>query len=188
MTTHYLDIHIRPDLEFSGPVLMGALLSKFHRVLVEMKVYEIGISFPEYQLHPRSLGEHLRLHGNEQHLRGLMERRWLKGMSDHIELSMIQCVPSSVEYRVVRRRQYKTNVDRLRRRRMKRKGEGYAQAVAAIPDYVQRTPELPFFSLLSQSTGQRFSLFIEQGELRTAPTHGKFNLYGLSTEATIPWF
>ena len=39
MTTHYIDITLLPDPEFSHAHLLGALLSKLHRVLVQRYVF-----------------------------------------------------------------------------------------------------------------------------------------------------
>jgi len=184
---HYIDIRICPDPEFNPPLLLNALVSKLHRVLVELKSEDIGISFPGYSISPRTLGEQLRLHSNEQRLSALMESNWLKGMADHVTCSKLLTVPESVHHLVVRRRQFKTNVERLRRRRMKRKGESYGQAVQAIPDTVERKPQLPFLAMNSRSTGELFKLFIEQNEVGEA-RNGGFNVYGLSQGATVPWF
>ncbi len=79
----------------------------------------------------------------------------------------------------MRRRQFKTNADRLRRRRMQRKGETAEQAAAAIPDTVERRPDLPFVQLRSSSTGQPFCLCVEHGPLQPLPVAGAFNAYGL---------
>jgi CRISPR-associated endonuclease Csy4 len=97
-------------------------------------------------------------------------------------------VPADAPHRTVRRRQFKTNADRLRRRRMRRKGETAEQAAAAIPDSVERTPDLPYVQLRSASTGQPFCLFIEQKEGQGAAGQGGFNTYGLSLGASVPWF
>lgn len=184
----YLDIHLRPDPEFTSSVLMGALFSKLHRILVELRVNDLGISFPEYKLHPKGLGERLRLHAEEPRLEEFMLNDWLKGMCDHVRLSGVQAVPLTTRHVVVRRRQFKTSVERLRRRRMKRKSESYEQSASAIPVSIERNPRLPFVNVRSQSTGQYFSLFIEQGTPRDEPIKGSFNRYGLSAGATVPWF
>jgi CRISPR-associated endonuclease Csy4 len=76
----------------------------------------------------------------------------------------------------------------MRRRRMRRKGETAEQAAAAIPDSVERTPDLPYVQLRSASTGQPFCLFIEQKEGQGAAGQGGFNTYGLSLGASVPWF
>lgn len=184
----YLEIRLLPDPEFPQHFLMGALFGKLHRVLVELEANNIGLSFPDYSIAPRGLGERLRLHGTKQVLSELMGQNWLKGMSDHVQCSEILPVPGNAQFRTVSRRQFKTSSERLRRRRMKRKGETYEQAAEAIPRHVERSPELPYVQLRSQSTGQNFHLFIEQGSLLEHPQKAAFSSYGLSREATVPWF
>lgn len=184
---HYLDITLLPDPEFSAPILMGALYSKFHRALVTLGADNIGISFPQYQLKPKTLGIVLRVHGSKEALAQLQTTEWLKGMRDYTKVTAIQPVPSYAIHQLVSRRQYKTNAERLRRRRMKRKGESYEQALLAIPDSVERKPDMPFLTLRSSSTGQTFCFFIEQA-VQEKSVIGPFTCYGLSQEATVPMF
>lgn len=185
---YYLEIRLLPDPEFSAAMLMGALYSKLHRALATLRSKSIGVSFPEYSRKPKKLGSVLRIHGDENALRHLQEMDWLKGMRDHTQIFAIQPVPSSAKHMVVQRRQFKTNAERLRRRRMKRKSETPEQAALAIPDSVERKPNLPFLVLRSLSTGQAFHLFIDQGPLRHERVDGQFNCYGLSQQATVPSF
>jgi CRISPR-associated endonuclease Csy4 len=185
---HYLEIRLLPDPEFGAPMLMSALYSKLHRALVSLQSKRIGVSFPEYSRKPKTIGSVLRVHGDENALRHLQETNWLKGMRDHIQESPIQPVPANAQHILVLRRQYKTNAERLRRRRMKRKGESYEQARQAIPDAVERKPDLPFLHLRSQSTGQAFHLFVDQGPPGDERVGGDFNTYGLSSGATVPFF
>ena len=191
MTTHFIDITLLPDPEFSHAHLLGALLSKLHRVLVQRQASNIGVSFPQHVNAPlgkRTLGAALRLHGSQAALQALMAEPWLKGMRDHVQVSDLAAVPADAQHRVVQRRQFKTNAERLRRRRMARKGETAEQAAAAIPDTVERKPNLPFAQLRSSSTGQPFCLFVEHGALQSQAVAGDFNTYGLSLSATVPWF
>jgi CRISPR-associated endonuclease Csy4 len=191
MTTHYIDITLLPDPEFSHAHLLGALVAKLHRVLVQGQNTDIGVSYPQHTSQPlarRTLGVVLRLHGTPEALQRLMAQDWLKGMRDHTQVAALRPVPADAPHRTVRRRQFKTNADRLRRRRMRRKGETAEQAAAAIPDSVERTPDLPYVQLRSASTGQPFCLFIEQKEGQGAAGQGGFNTYGLSLGASVPWF
>lgn len=191
MTTHYIDIRLLPDPEFSQAHLLGALMSKLHRALVQLRASNIGVSFPQQISTPlakRSLGNVLRLHGTADALEGLMRLEWLKGMRDHVATTALAAVPAGAQHCVVRRRQFKTSAERLRRRRMQRKGETAEQAAAAIPLTVERQPKLPFLQLRSASTGQPFCLFVERGELQAQSISGLFNSYGLSQGATVPWF
>lgn len=184
---HYLDIQTQPDPEFPTNTLLGALVSKLHRGLVALEADDIGISFPDHEQKP-PLGSRLRLHGTQGRLQTLMEQNWLRGMRDHVIAADISAVPDGTSHRIVRRRQYKTNVERLRRRRMKRHQETHEEAAQHIPETVERRVRTPFVVVRSQSTGQAFSLFIEHGEIQNQPVPGRFSTYGLSGEATIPWF
>lgn len=185
---YYIDIRLRPDPEFPPPLLMGALFGKFHRALVALEADDIGVSFPGYSQRPRTMGEMLRLHGSAAALDKLMSQDWLTGMRDHIDMTTLEEVPGSAQHQLVRRRQFKTNAERLRRRRAQRHSETLEEARVHIPDSVERKVTLPFITLRSLSTGERFCLFIEQGETRPEPVPGTFNRYGLSQGATVPWF
>ncbi|WP_337243673.1 type I-F CRISPR-associated endoribonuclease Cas6/Csy4 [Luteimonas sp. gir] len=188
MTTHYLDFTLAPDPETSATHLLGALYDRFHLALVQRRIDTIGVSFPGYSLVPRTLGTQLRLHGRADDLTPFMHADWLKGVRDHVHLSDILETPVNAEHRAVQRRQFKTSADRLRRRRMRRKGETAAQAEQAIPVTVERRPDLPYVQLRSRSTGQPFSLFVALGPLMPIATPGPFNAYGLSATTTVPWF
>jgi CRISPR-associated endonuclease Csy4 len=185
---HYIDIRVRPDPEFSPSMLMDALFGKLHRALVSLSTDDIGISLPEHTTKKRSPGGVLRLHGSASSLERLMAAAWLQGMRDHVDVAEACQVPTDARHRVVRRRQFKTNAERLRRRRAKRHGETLEQARERIPDNIERRVTLPYLTLRSQSTRQSFCLFIEHGPLKAQPTPGVFNSYGLSDTATVPWF
>ena len=191
MTTHYIDINLLPDPEFSQVHLLGALVSKLHRALVQLRADNIGMSFPAHVVKPftqRGLGTVLRLHGGLDALQVLMGQDWLKGMRDHVTVTDPAQAPVDSPRRLVLRRQFKTNAERLRRRRMQRKGETAEQAAEAIPDSVERRPDLPFVHLRSSSTAQPFCLFVEHREVTAESVGGGFNSYGLSLGATVPWF
>jgi CRISPR-associated endonuclease Csy4 len=188
MTTHYINIRVIPSPETSAPQLLGALYDRLHLALVQQRRDNIGVSFPGYSVIPRAMGNVLRLHGSDAVLRQFLQTDWLKGMRDHVRLSEIAAAPADAPHRTVQRRQFKTNVERLRRRRMKRKGETAQQATAAIPSTVERRPNLPYAHLRSRSTGQPFCLFIALGPLTPAAIAGPFNSHGLSNAATVPWF
>lgn len=191
MTTHYIDITLLPDPEFSQAHLMNALVAKLHRALVQLQASDIGVSFPGHVDKPagmRSLGCCMRLHGQAERLEALMSLSWLKGMRDHTEVSVCAVAPANARHRIVRRRQTKSSAERLRRRRMLRKGETADQAAQAIPSTVERRSSLPFVNLQSSSTDQAFSMFVEHGQLLDAPVPGAFNTYGLSLGGTVPWF
>lgn len=185
---HYLDLRLRADPELPPHQLMDALFARLHRALVHGSHRDIGLSFPDARQGPRvSLGSRLRLHGTATALARLDPPSWLVGMKDHVDAARALAVPEAASAFAVRRVQAKSNVDRLRRRQMKRKGWTSAEATAAIPDSAAENLDLPFLTVRSQSTGQTFRLFVRQYPMPSVAT-GEFNGYGLSTEATLPLF
>lgn len=183
---HYLDIRIRPDPEFPPAQLMNALFGKLHRVLAQLGSQDIGLSFPD-ALPKRGVGRLLRLHGNVASLERLMAQPWLGGAKDHADIGDITVVPTSAGHLSVRRVQAKSSAERLRRRLIKRKGISAEQALAAIPDSAEERLELPYLIVVSQTTGQRFRIFLDQRPVMH-PVQGQFNAYGLSATATLPNF
>ncbi|HEY4581293.1 MAG TPA: type I-F CRISPR-associated endoribonuclease Cas6/Csy4 [Lysobacter sp.] len=188
MTTHHIDIRVVPDAEAGTAQMLAALYGRLHLMLVQQRTSSIGISFPGYSIRPRALGDVLRLHGSEGALSDFMRTDWLGGMREHVRLGGIAPAPPDAPHRTIRRRQFKTSAERLRRRRMRRKGETEQQAAHAIPDTVERRPDLPYMHVRSRSNGQLFCMFIAMGPLANEGTPGHFNSYGLSDGATVPWF
>lgn len=185
----YLDIRLLPDPEFTPPLLMNVLFGKLHHVLVQLDNQNIGISFPEVEKTNADLGNKLRLHGPEEELKKLMEQNWLKGMRDHIETGKIKPVPEGVLHCRIERVQVKSNAYRLRRRYLKRHPEATEEEVNAMfPDSAEKRLKLPYLQVKSQSSGQRFCLFLKHLTPQQKAAGGKFNKYGLSGEATVPWF
>jgi len=188
MTTHYVDLTVVPDAETGVPHFLGALYDKLHRALVQQRLDSIGVSFPQYSVIRRNLGDTLRLHGSEAVLQAFLADDWLRGMRDHVRSTAVAAVPVEAGHRNVQRKQFKTSVERLRRRRMQRKGETAEQAALAIPESAEHKPDLPYVHLRSLSTGQPYCLFIALSALQAEPTAGSFNTYGLSAGASVPWF
>lgn len=188
MTSHFVDITVVPDPESGTSQLLGALYDRLHVALVQHRLDSIGVSFPGYSVIPRSVGTKLRLHGSDASLRQLLGADWLRGVRDHVRMTEITPAPPDAPHRTVQRKQFKTNAERLRRRRMQRKGETAEQATAAIPSTVERNPNLPYLHVRSRSTAQAFCLFIALGPLRGTAVPGSFNAYGLGGIATVPWF
>tara|TARA_R110002167_G_scaffold366359_1_gene595144 strand:+ start:8396 stop:8950 length:555 start_codon:yes stop_codon:yes gene_type:complete len=182
---HYIDIRVLPDPEFPNSVLMNALFAKLHRALVEAGEGELGISFPKAG---KYLGELLRIHGKEAALARLMSLPWLKGLRDYTETSPLLPVPDGCQYRVVQRRQAKSSAERLRRRSIAKGWLAETEAIERIPDSNEQRVKAPFIQLKSATSGQTFRLFIYQNKLQKEPQSGAFSAYGLSSQATIPWF
>lgn len=182
----YLELQLLPDPEFPPAMLMNALFAKLHRALVSHGEGRIGISFPD--VGSGQLGQRLRLHGQAGDLEQLMAGNCLQGMRDHLAAFAIRPVPDGASHRIVRRVQAQSNPERLRRRLIRRKGVGAQEARAAIPDSAAQRLNLPWLEISSQSTGQTFRLFIEHLPIQATASPGSFSAYGLSNEASVPWF
>jgi CRISPR-associated endonuclease Csy4 len=204
---HYIDLRIHPDPEFSVTLIMNVVFQKLHLALVDLRSKDIGISFPEFRDQPPTLGACLRLHASANRLRTVLKHPRLAGLKDYLEIGQAAPVPAQVRYRVVSRVQAKSSPERLLRRQMRRHGYASAEEArkAAIASALARhvgmsqseavqhvdrvrTLALPYVDLHSQSTAQFFRLFIQHGVVQDTPVAGDFNAYGLSTNATIPWF
>lgn len=185
----YIDLHLPPDPEFPAHQLLSTLYGKLHHALVRLHRDDIGVSFPGHNDATPSLGTHLRLHGNSAALSGLMAEPWLGGLSGLVQQSSVQAVPGIAQYRLVSRVQAKSSPERLRRRAMRRHGIDAHTARERIPDSAAESLTLPFVQVASSSTGQpHFHLYIRHGPIRVESAAGTFNSYGLSRDATIPWF
>lgn len=182
---HYQDIVILPNPEIADSVLMAALFTQLHLKLAQAGEGRIGISFPESGL---TLGSRLRLHGTHDDLTKLDATGWHSKVKDYIFCKAVSPVPEGCLYRTVRRVQYKSSAERLRRRSVKKGWLTQEQAKQQISVLNEKRGKLPFLPVKSHSNGHTWLFFIEHGPLRKAPTEGYFSSYGLSAEATIPWF
>ncbi|NLQ18775.1 type I-F CRISPR-associated endoribonuclease Cas6/Csy4 [Marinomonas sp. M1K-6] len=184
---YYLDITILEDPEFTKPILMNALFSKLHRALVEVSQNDIGVSFPNAS--KKSLGDKLRLHSSKERLEQLEALPWRRGLGDFTVVTKVTQVPSINKFCLVKRVHVQSNVERLRRRAMKRHSFSYQEAVERIPKEVEKQLELPFVRIKSKSTGdQQFPLFIQQTLSEAKEDTVSFSKYGLSSTSTLPWF
>ncbi|MCA6219885.1 type I-F CRISPR-associated endoribonuclease Cas6/Csy4 [Photorhabdus antumapuensis] len=182
---YYFEIRVLPDPEFSQQSLMEALFAKLHRALGQVGNGRIGVSFPGAR---KTLGDTLRIHGANEALNDLQSLSWLKGLRDYTEMTDIQLVPQDTRYRRVSRVQVKSNVDKIRRRSIKKGWLTEEQARQRIPISKEQRTNLPFLNLKSLSSRQSFPLFVEQGPIEEEPASGVFSAYGLSASATVPWF
>lgn len=185
---HYLDLKLLPDPEFPATQLMSALLAKLHRGLHDLRRSDVGISFPDVEAAGHGLGPRLRLHGSAEALDSLLALNWLKGMRDHVSLSELTPIPAQVHWRCVSRVQVDSNPERARRRLIKRHGISEEEARQRIPDSAAKRCNLPYVTLRSNGSDHSFRLFIRHGPTLDSATPGPFGAYGLSSQASIPWF
>lgn len=182
---YYCDIKVLPDPEASEPILISNLFSKLHRALVKLSANDIGVSFPKVG---KTLGDTVRLHSTEERLTELFSIDWLKGLRDYCSVQQVNAIPNKVTYRTVSRVQAKSASNK-RKRSIAKGWLTEAEALAKISDTQQNRLNLPFVQISSASTKQNHvKLFIKHGRAQVVSVEGKFNCYGLSKTATIPWF
>ena len=169
------------------------LYQQIHFALVENKkqknVSKIGISFPEYNAEEFLLGTKLRLFADdEQSLLAIQSEKWLNRLSEYVHVKQIAPVPEILGgYACFRQVKMKGSKEKLARRRAKRHGETFEQALAHFDNYKEQHTKLPYINMNSQSNGQHFRLFIEK-QIQKQQQKGYFSCYGLSNTSTVPLF
>jgi CRISPR-associated endonuclease Csy4 len=186
--SHYVDIQLMRHVDIAQHQMMDALFGKLHQIFVRTQNQTVGISFPLADEKAHTLGMVLRLHGPAKELQLIITADSIKAMLSYVSIGTVTEVPKSAGFRNINRVQVKSSPERLRRRAMRRHNLTPEQAIQRIPDTAIKTTNKPFINVSSSSTKQGFRLFISQGPIQTRPTQGGFNAYGLSKDATIPWF
>ncbi len=194
---YYLDITLLPDAEANLGFLWQKVYQQIHIALAENKTANgnstIAVSFPEYGSKFFPLGTKLRLFAETQEqFNKLNAPQWLNRLSDYTHCTTIKEVPPSVDKFVCfKRKQFDTNIERLARRRAKRKSETLEEAMAHYVGFKDEESKLPFINMESLSEKKKFRLFIQQ-EIVAEAVVGEFNCYGFSfanaeRRATVPW-
>jgi CRISPR-associated endonuclease Csy4 len=181
---HYIDIQLKPDAEMRENVLLNKVYTKLHKALFDLNSTSIGVSFPDYQLR---LGCLLRLHGNSADLLMLQAQNWLGGLAGYCDVTGVQKIPTLIQHRAISRKQ--SNMTKAKLNRLLRRGTINLDHVS---DYKAKlfsnSLENPFVELDSTSNGHRHRRYIQFGDLKNEPTFGQFDFFGLSKNATVPWF
>lgn len=201
----YQEITLIDQAEISPYFIWSKLYTQLHIALAEIKdesdKVSIGVSFPQYIFEEKvdnqkakiNLGRKLRLLAAcESDLKQLDIRKWLERLEDYVHITSIREVPSDIKgYAIYKRKQVKTNAQRLARHRVKRGDIGFDEALARYSNVVTTT-NLPYIEMKSLSTSdqqseKRFKLFIEKQSATKSDTQ-VFSTYGLSSESSVPEF
>jgi CRISPR-associated endonuclease Csy4 len=181
---YYMDIKLFPDAEIPATVLMNAAYTKLHKALCGLGSTNIGVSFPKHKV---TLGNVLRLHGDQHDLVALQQQNWLGGMSGYCSLSEVLPVPYGVQFRKVRRKQ--ANMTQSKLNRLLKRGSITAdEAKQYMAKMFIKGLVNPYLELQSGSNGHKHRRYIEFGGLQTNSVAGQFDQFGLSKTATVPWF
>lgn len=184
MMDYYIDITLKPDSNMRENVLMNQAYSKFHAALASLKSTDIGVSFPNYKV---MLGNMLRIHGSAERLERLQSSQWLGELISHCDLTKILPVPSSACYRICSRKQ--ANMSKSKLNRLVKRG---TIPPDEVKDYIAKIYEQgisnPYLELESASNGHKYRRYIAFSDISKNPKLGIFDQFGLSKDASIPWF
>ncbi|MCG2609652.1 type I-F CRISPR-associated endoribonuclease Cas6/Csy4 [Acinetobacter sp. SM34] len=196
----YQEITLIDQAEISPYFIWSKLYAQLHLALAEQKdtneKVNIGVSFPKYIFEPKTeerkvkihLGDKLRIFAqSEADLEKLNIRKWLDRLTDYLHITSIREVPSEIkEYSIYKRKQVKTNAQRLARHRVKRGDIGFDEALARY-SHVVTTTDLPYIQMKSLTSDKSFKLFIEKKPATKSETQ-VFSTYGLSSVSSVPEF
>lgn len=195
---YYQEITLIDQAEISSYFIWSKLYTQLHIALAEIKdtnnKVNIGVSFPQYLFEKNdknskvNLGKKLRIFAqNEADLKKLDLKKWLDRLTDYVHITSIREVPENIKgYAIYKRKQVKTNAERLARHRVKRGDIGFDEALARYSNVVTTT-DLPFVQMKSLTSDQVFKLFIEKKNAEQSESQ-VFSTYGLSSESSVPEF
>jgi len=190
---YYREITILPTVDISLHFLWEKIFQQIHLGFVEMQdsngKVPLGIGLPEYFSEYGPLGRKLRIFSLSKEI--ILEYdadTLLKRLSDYVHLTGIRETPEKTRSFCRFKRQHtKTNVERLARRKAKRHGIGYEQALLELDGFKDKKVETPYINMQSLSTNKKFRLFILK-EICDTPVYEGFSTYGLSSVSTVPDF
>jgi len=183
----YFEIKLLANVELTERILMNEAYAQLHTALATFKTTKVGFSFPGYS--KQGLGATVRLHSDAEMLSNLLEyienNRYLRNLRDYMSITECLSVPTDCQYITFKRKQPSLSSAKIRRLNARGRIDN-KQMQVMLSD--QKLLKEPFIRLKSTSTNQRYLLFIQQGKVVEEPITGDFNTYGLSKNATVPWF
>lgn len=191
---YYQDITLIPNEEIPLYFIWEKLYQQLHLVLVEQLENgksKVGVAFPKYNKKDRCLCNKLRLLALEKpDLVALNLDKYFNRLSDYTHRTSIKDVPTDkvTGYAFFKREQVKSNHKRLARRRASKMGISNEQALDFFTEKGIKRSQAPFIYLNSQSSGERYPMFIVMEETTLPSNNAKFNSYGLSSVSTVPIF
>jgi CRISPR-associated endonuclease Csy4 len=190
----YLEIILKPQPEIPLYFLWEKVYQQVHLALVEIQDDEgkvnIGLSFPEYDADKHQLGSKLRLFAlSQKDLDVLSVHKWLNRLTDYVHIASIRDVPEKIiGYAFFKRIQTKSSNPRLARRKMKREGVSYEQALSTLSKHKEKNSKAPYIHIKSLSTDKRYRLMIACVETKQRSNAENFSTYGLSSTSPVPIF
>ena len=193
----YQEITLLPSSDISLGFLWGKVFKQVHLAIVEQLDENgnstIGISFPEYNKNKKiGIGEKFRLLSiNNDNLENLNIKKWLARLSDYVHMTSIRPVPGKIEGHILYQRERFKSYSHMRRlmvRKAKKEGISVEEARSHFDGFQEKISKNPFINMHSETTGQKFKLFILRKEVNGPTGDGTFGSYGLGTKSSVPEF
>lgn len=109
-------------------------------------------------------------------------------LTDYVHLTSIRNVPDNVSgYKRYKRQQSKSSTERLARRKAKRSGIEFEEALKQLESRKETFIKAPFINISSISSGRSFKMFIIEESCVEYLNEG-FSCYGLSAKSSLPDF
>ena len=181
---HYQDIEVFAKKGEHPNRVLARLYTQLHLKLVETQSTDIGVSFPRMEKDPGNL---LRIHGSRERLESLNKTGWWQQLAESIQCAHIIPTPSGVSHWSISR--VRSNMSRSKLRRLQKRGSINKEGVK---EYRARmcadTMGQPYVELLSGSNGNIYRRYLQFGPSTNQQVSGAFDVFGLSSQATVPWF
>lgn len=190
---YYVDVTLLSGVDVGLYFLWSKVFGQIHLGLAAMIEANgkgpVGISFPGYDGAGHVLGEKLRLLAPERgDLESLEIARRLGCLADYVHVTGVREVPDKLDgYARYKRQQPKSSNSRMARRKAKREGIAYEDALLLLSGREEERVDTPYINLLSKSSDRQFKLFIVR-EIADECIMDGFSSYGLSGVSTVPQF
>lgn len=193
----YVQISLLPDdvLGITLPVLMSHVMQALHCLFVRVKdsrdTIPYGISFPRYDKQKPTLGDQLRVHGEDKDFAALDVLNALSSLQDYVHVTSPRPIPVAKQEGFVAysRLRHDHGKEKLIRRSMKRHGLSREKTEDLYSEYQQDFfPNCPFVMMRSLSTGKNiYPLYLDQNFL-DSQGQGRFNTFGINSSLGVERF
>lgn len=181
---YFIEIKLQKNKELKPNILLNNVYTNFHRRLYDMNCKTIGVSFPDYRV---ILGVRLRIHGSVDDLTTMQSVDWLGDLKQYCMMSDVETIPPSVQYRTISRVQ--STMTQAKLRRLIKRGTIPEEEIKKYKvEMLKKGLDNPYVELVSASNGKLHRRYFQFSELQNESVSGEFDTFGLSKEATLPWF
>jgi CRISPR-associated endonuclease Csy4 len=188
MLESYVEITIKPSIEFTQNEILSALFLKLHIAISNTANGQIGISFPDYSLKKKFLGFRIRVFSSSKNMSLLQKSNWFFSLRDYLDVTNILDIPLGCNWSVFKRVQV-NSFEKQRKRMVRRKGIAYEETLKVIPLNLYKNVEFPFINVKSLSTHSVAKIFIKKDDVVIADISSVgYSSYGLSSSCPVPNF